>query len=91
LTQLSKSPSRSNNYLASQICILWNVKIHGHINEIPPMFPILSNTNSVHTLQLYIYKIHFNNIMFLPMNTSSKHTLSFRFSDQIDWKKNSFI
>jgi hypothetical protein len=79
-----QSPSRSNNYLASQICILWIVKIHGHINEISPIFPVLSNINSVHTLQLYIHETHFNNIAFLPMNTSSKYTLSFRFSDKID-------
>jgi len=47
------------------------------------MFSVLSNINS--TLQLYIHKINFNNIIFLPMSRSSKHILSFRFSDQIDW------
>jgi len=40
--------------------ILWNPKVHYHLNNSPLYVPILSKMNPVCTFTLYFFKIHFN-------------------------------
>jgi hypothetical protein len=41
---------------------LWNPKVHCHFHKSHPVAPTLSQIDSVHTIQSYTSKIHFNTI-----------------------------
>jgi hypothetical protein len=50
-------------YLASKaiLCVLWNPKVHYQVHKTPPLIPILSQINQVHT-PTYL-NVHFNTIL----------------------------
>jgi hypothetical protein len=61
--------------------IVWNLKAHYCIHKNPPLFPILSQMNLVHTIPSYFCNICFNIILqFTPK--SYKWSPSFRFPHQ---------
>jgi len=61
--------------------LLWNLKIHYHIQESLPLDPILSQKNPVHTLTPYFFKIHFN-ITIPSTHVSPTLSLPFKLSNQ---------
>jgi hypothetical protein len=50
--------------------ILWNPKVHYRTHRSPPMVPILSQIDLVHTIPFCLSKIHFN-IVHPPTSLSS--------------------
>ena len=54
--------------------VVWNPKDHCRVYNSPPLYPIINQINTVHTLPHYLFKMHFN-IILLCMPWSYKTSL----------------
>jgi hypothetical protein len=59
LTELSLSWEAAN--CAALPSILWNPKVHHRVHKSPPLVPIMSQIDPVHTIPSSLSKIYFNN------------------------------
>jgi hypothetical protein len=80
---VEQSPSwQANSQASSQISLLlWNPNVHYRVHKSPPLVPILSQMNPLHTFPSSFWKIH-SNIVFTSTPRSWEWSLPFRCSDQ---------
>jgi hypothetical protein len=65
--ELSPSCVATNCAATQEISsILWNPKVHYRVHKSPPLVPILSQINLIHTISSYLSKIHFRFLTPLP-------------------------
>jgi hypothetical protein len=79
LTELSPSWGAATQELPG---ISWNPNVHYRVRKSPPLVPILSHINPIHTIPFYLSKIHFN-IVHPPTSWSSQWSLSLWFHNNI--------
>ena len=55
--------ARSHSYSKEIIRVSWNPKVHYRIHNSPPLVPIPSLLNPLHTFKLSFSEVHFNIIL----------------------------
>jgi hypothetical protein len=59
LMKLSSSREAANCAATQELpSILWNLKVHYRVHMSPPLVPILSQINQIHTIPTYLSKIN---------------------------------
>jgi hypothetical protein len=77
LTELRPSWGAANCATTQELTsISWNQKVQYRVHKSPPLVPILSHINPIHTIPSYHSKIFFN-IVHLSTSCSSQWTLSY--------------
>jgi hypothetical protein len=77
LTKYNQLIPRSFSARQKILRILRNPKVQHCIHDRPPFALILNQTNTVHTLEFYFFKIHLN-IFLMPTPKPSKQFLSIK-------------